>query len=225
MSDSLPVDRILVARGAEYQAVCRGLNRMVGIKPSIVAIPVGTKPLVRFLQQLPLTSESRVLVMGLCGSLLPRYQVGEIVLYQDCLDDSDTTLVQPCDRSLTALLEKHLPKKSLVRGLTSDRVICSALEKQKLSLLGADVVDMEGFAALEILTQAGIPVAMLRVISDDCHHNLPDLTAAFNADGILQPLPLAVAMLKQPLAAVRLIRGSLQGLKVLQQTTTLLFST
>lgn len=225
MSNLLPVNTILVPRGAEYQAVCRGLNRVVGMKPSVMAIPVGTKPLVRFLQQLPFTSESRVLVMGLCGSLLPRYQVGEIVLYQDCIYYPDTTLSQPCDRSLTALLEKHLPKKSLVRGLTSDRVIWSATDKQNLGLLGADVVDMEGFAALEFLTQAGASVAMLRVISDDCDHNLPDLTSAFNPDGILQPLPLAIAMLKQPIAATRLIRGSLQGLKVLEKVTTLLFST
>ncbi len=219
----LLIDTILVARGAEYQAVCRGLNRVAGGKPSVVAIPVGTKPLGRFLRQLPSIGD-RVLVMGLCGSLLPGYQVGEIVLYEDCIYPEASALTQPCDRSLTARLEKKLPKKSFVRGLTSDRVIWSATEKQKLGLLGADVVDMEGFAALEFLTQAGASVAMLRVISDDCHHNLPDLTSAFSDDGILQPLPLAIAMFKQPLAATRLIRGSLQGLKVLEQVTTLLFS-
>jgi Phosphorylase superfamily len=220
----LLIDTILVARGAEYQAVCRGLNRVAGGKPYVVAIPVGTKPLDRFLRQLPSTSGYRVLVMGLCGSLLPGYQVGEIVLYEDCIYPEASALTQPCDRSLTAQLEKKLPKKSLVRGLTSDRVIWSATEKQNLGLLGAGVVDMEGFAALEFLTQAGASVAMLRVISDDCHHNLPDLTSAFSDDGILQPLPLAIAMLKQPLAATRLIRGSLRGLKVLEQVTTLLFS-
>jgi hypothetical protein len=82
---------------------------------------------------------------------------------------------------------------------------------------------MEGFAALEILSQAGVAVAMLRVISDNCHHNIPDLTSAISADGSLQALPLAIAMLRQPIAATRLILGAMRGLEVLQDITTFLF--
>jgi len=40
---------------------------------------------------------------------------------------------------------------------------------------------------------------MLRVISDDCEHDLPDLTSALSPDGSLQPLPLAIGLLRQPL--------------------------
>jgi hypothetical protein len=112
-----------------------------------------------------------------------------------------------------------------VRALTSDRLIWSAAEKCELGkIYTAEVVDMEGFAALKVLGQAGIAVAMVRVVSDDCHHNLPDLTAALSLDGALQPLPLALGLLRQPIAAARLIRGALRGLQVLQRVTTFICS-
>jgi hypothetical protein len=48
---------------------------------------------------------------------------------------------------------------------------------------------------------------MLRVVSDDSKHDIPNLTSAINSDGSLQPLPLAITMIRQPIAATRLIRG------------------
>ncbi|MCC5613808.1 phosphorylase [Nostoc sp. CHAB 5836] len=227
MSNFLPINTILVPQGAEYQAVCRGLSGLTGSIPTVVAIPVGMKPLLKYLQQGQfLTPKSRVLIMGICGSLSDRYTVGDIVLYEDCIYQGKQ---QECDRTFTAqlhssLLTSHSPL-NLVKSLTSDRLIWSAAEKRRLGeTLAADVVDMEGFTALEFFNAAGVAVAMLRVVSDDCHHNIPDLTSAINSDGSLNPLPLATAMLRQPLAAIRLIRGSLTALNVLQQVTNLLFS-
>jgi hypothetical protein len=112
-----------------------------------------------------------------------------------------------------------------VRAFTSDRIIFSAQEKRHLGQINnADVVDMEGFAALEVLSQAGVAVAMVRVISDDSHHNIPNLTSALSPDGSLQRLPLAIAIIQQPIAATRLIRGAIHGLRSLQQVTTVLFA-
>ncbi|WP_424100902.1 phosphorylase [Moorena producens] len=114
---------------------------------------------------------------------------------------------------------------NLVRGLSSDRIISSSLEKRQLGQsYQADVVDMEGFATLSVINPKGFAVAMVRVISDDSYYNIPDLTPAISADGSLKPLPLAIGMLKQPIAATRLIRGSLRGLKVLEQLSIRLFS-
>jgi hypothetical protein len=227
---------ILVVRGAEYQAVCRGLDRATGAKPAIVSIPIGSQPLIRSLQKwqqegkLSNDSQSKVLIMGLCGSLKPRYPVGEIVLYQDCqqlpANSENTAIAADCDRPLTAQIYSHLQSQvTLVRGLTSDRLIYSAAEKRDLGEhFGADAIDMEGFAALEFFRQAGVAVAMLRVVSDDCQHDLPNLNPAISPAGTLKTLPLAMAMLQQPLAATRLIRTSLKGLQVLERVTTLLFS-
>jgi len=214
--------------------VCRGLSRVSAAKPLVIPIPVGPKPLTRYLQKLQADAhflnhaQSGVLVTGLCGSLNPRYALGEIVLYQNCVYqvNATTPLIQTCDSALTALFYSSLQEKvSLVKALTSDRVIWSAAEKRHLSeQSGTDVVDMEGFAVLECLSQAGVAIAMLRVISDDCQHDIPDLNSSVSPDGSLQPLSLASRMLRQPLAATRLIRGSLKGLKVLQEITTTLFS-
>jgi len=111
-----------------------------------------------------------------------------------------------------------------VRALTSDRLVWSAAEKRQLyRQYQAEVVDMEGYAALQVLSPANIPVAMVRVISDDCHRDLPDLNPALGADGSLQPLPLAMGLLQQPLAAARLIRGSLRGLRELGNVAAALF--
>ncbi|QLE56733.1 phosphorylase [Nostoc sp. TCL26-01] len=227
------IDTILVPQGAEYAAVRRGLSRVVvGEMPDVVPIPVGIKPLTNYLQQLlgkkiwGNEPQPKVLVMGLCGSLSQKYAVGDIVLYDNCRYCEQ---LQVCDRSLTAQLNSVLSTQHsalpFVKSLTSDRVISSATEKRHLGeTLGVDVVDMEGFAALELLHQAGVAVAMLRVVSDDCHHDIPDISAAINPDGSLQPLILAQRFLRQPVAATHLIRGSLRGLKVLEQMMRSLFS-
>ena len=212
---------IIVPQGAEYKAVCRGLTS----KQNVIPIPVGGQAVIRYLQSCQdklWNPQAKVLMMGLCGSLRDRFQVGDIVLYAECIYE---TKVQQCDRSFTAELYAHLQDQvSLVKGLTSDRVVCSAKEKLHLNeISGADVVDMEGFATLEFFQQAGVEVAMLRVVSDDSQHDIPDLTSAINSDGSLQPLPLAINMIRQPIAATRLIRGSLRGLKVLEQVTAFLF--
>ncbi|MFN6537867.1 MAG: phosphorylase [Nostoc sp. EkiNYC01] len=264
MPNFLPHDTIFVPQGAEYQAVCRGLRGVTGSIPAVLPIPVGMKPLLQYLQQSPesrrfIATKSRILIVGLCGSLSSGYGVGDLVLYQDCVYQGKR---QECDRPFTAQLgsaldivrgggagsrgenlplcppppaplllpmppalsSPHSPV-NLVKGLTSDRVIWSAAEKRGLGeTLAVDVVDMEGFTALEFFNAAGVPVAMLRVVSDNCQHDIPDLTGAIDSDGSLRPLALAMAMIRQPVAATRLIRGSLIGLKVLEQVTNQLFS-
>ena len=229
----LPIHAILVPQGSEYQAICRGLSRIVPTPP-VVPIPIGPEPLTRHLKKLQQAGyfsnhqQPRVLLMGLCGSLSHRYSIGDIVLYKACVYKSKAapSPLHPCDPTLTTLLQENLKERaSLVRSLTSDRIVWSAAEKRHLGqMYDAAVVDMEGFAALEVLSQAGVAVAMLRVVSDDCEHDLPDLTSALSPDGSLQRLPLAIGLLRQPLAATRLIRGALQGLQVLQEVTAFLFA-
>jgi hypothetical protein len=233
------IDLILVPQGAEYQSVCNGLARAVQPAPQpvpqVAPIPMGVQPVVRYLQNWQQTvpalqSAKTILVMGLCGSLNPVYEVGGRVLYNACLDNClDNCLDSQqdgwqCDRLLTQSLQSRL-KIPLVKALTSDRLIASAQEKQTLTqTYGADVVDMEGAAILKTLSPLNLSIAILRVVSDNCHQDLPDLNNAIDANGSLQPLPMALGMIRQPIAATHLIRGSLKGLKTLQILTTELFS-
>lgn len=225
MSNLLPIQIILVPQGAEYQAVCRGLISINSPKPLVLPIPIGCNALTKHLEKLQQAghfqnSPQNVLLMGLCGSLSAQYVVGDVVVYQDCINEVNSS--QSCNSELTESLSKNLKEKAyLVKGLTSDRLIHSASEKQYLGqLYNTDVVDMEGLAVLEVLKKVGI----VRVISDDIHHDLPNLASAISPDGALLPLPLALGMMRQPIATTRLIWGSLRGLRVLQNTTRLLFA-
>ncbi|HEY9847733.1 MAG TPA: hypothetical protein V6D03_16240 [Candidatus Caenarcaniphilales bacterium] len=230
----LRVSTILVPQGAEYKAVCQGLRRVPVAKPCVVPIPVGPVPLTRYLEKLraqeKLTShpQPQVLLLGLCGSLTAHHQVGDRILYQGCIDGTRASPQEfkPCSPELTTLLHQALSITTApATALTSDRFIWSAAEKHQLSQhYAAQVIDMEGFAALEVLSQAGISVGMLRVVSDNCNHDLPDLNAALSLNGTLQPWPLTMGLLRQPVAASRLIQGSLRGLQVLQELTTCLFT-
>ena len=154
-----------------------------------------------------------MLLVGLCGSLLPDYQVGDLVFYEKCLyfNQESQWQTKSCDRPLTIQLRGKLGKEvPLVSSVTSDRAISLAKEKQQLNLSSqAAVVDMEGFA---VLTSLSTRVAMLRVVSDECSQNLPDLTGTISTEGKLLSLPLTLAMLRQPLAATRLIRGFSKGI-------------
>lgn len=198
---------ILVPQGAEYQAVCQGIQSCIH-PPKVVSIPVGIAPVMHFLKQNQWQDDSSVIiVMGLCGSLSPHYQIGDGVIYQACVDDSGKVL--NCDRALSQRLQARLQVSS-VKAFTSDRVVWSAAEKQALAQTHqAAVVDMEGIA---VLSTVKAPIAMVRVISDDAQSDLPDVTSAIDTDGTLQPIPLAIAMVRHPIGAVRLIRGSLAGL-------------
>ena len=222
---SLSMTLILVPQGAEYQAVCRGLRQgnSDGQTLEVLPIPAGVEPLRRYFQgkQFGWSQTTQVLVMGVCGGLAPSYRVGEIVLYQDCLfvDSRAEVRQKNCDRTFAQQLLNQLPYPiSWVSGFTSDRLIASAPVKQDLAQrYQTDVVDMEGFIILEALEQTDIAIAMLRVISDESHQNLPDLSQAFSSEGSLKPLELTRGMLKKPLAALKLIQSSLKALKVLEQ--------
>ncbi|MBR8829266.1 MAG: phosphorylase [Gomphosphaeria aponina SAG 52.96 = DSM 107014] len=210
----LPIDVILVPRGAEYKAVCRGLSLSNSPQPEVMPIPVGINALTGYLTNYEL--KSVVLLMGLCGSLSPQYVAGDVVICRECVTKEGSW---ECDRRVTSLLEERLGVAQ-VRGYTSDRLIWSAGEKRQLGeLLQAQVVEMEGVAVLKNLPQ----VAIVRVVSDDCFGDIPDLTPAISADGSLLRVKLATTMLRNPLAARRLVWGSFKGLHKLQLITKKIF--
>lgn len=218
------IDKILVVQGAEYRAVELGLKQAkiankLGKIPQIIPIPIGEKDAEQIWQNQRFMANSqpqKVLIMGLCGSLSPQYSVGDIVLYHACIKDN---LSLATDESLTAAIQQQLNSNiPLVTALTCDRVIISATEKQTLAkTYPATVVDMEGFTYLQTLQSQNVSVAILRVVSDDIHYDLPDINCAINRQGNIETIPLMISMFRQPLAAIRLIRDSLKGLKSLEQ--------
>ena len=223
---------ILVPQGTEYKAVHEGFieKKQFSPKIKIIQIPTGFLPFKHYLKQWQRTHDfvnhppKGILLMGLGGSLSPDYQVGDKILYQKCclLSKNISALPwHPCDINLGNLIYRCFNKK-IARGkaLTSSRIITSAEEKWQLGRrYQADVVDMEGIPLLEFCNSLKIPVAMIRVISDDCQQDLPNLTPALEEDGNLNPWRLTFQMSKNPLSSIRLIRSSLKGLRTLKQVS------
>jgi hypothetical protein len=208
----LAIDLILVPRGAEYQAVCRGLEQAGAKVPEVLSIPLGRNPVINYLKGRNWQKKySRVLLMGVCGSLSPDYAVGNALLIRECSYGGE---IRKCDRNLSDTLYHHFQGDiPLVRGVTSEFLICSAKEKAELGRkTTAQAIDMEGIAVLDAFPQ----VAMLRVVSDEWDQVLPNLNCAISSTGSLQPLSLTLAFLRQPLAAMNLIRSSLQAIKKLE---------
>lgn len=221
--DDLATAALLVPQGAEYQAVCRGAGRAT---PTAIAMGRASVAQLDLLLEHP---PNRVVLLGLGGSLSPARRPGDVVVYRDCIDQGSEQRLR-CDGALYADLCQILNRQTMrakplrvttATGLTSDRVVCSAAEKRQLGQRhGAAVVDMEGFWVLERLQAQRVAVGIVRVISDGVGGDIPDLSQAMGPDGALRPLALTTAMGRSPLSALRLIRGSLQGLSVLRQVAT-----
>ncbi len=223
----MDIKAIFVPQGAEYQVVCRGLKRANKGGIPVFATPAGVLPMKRFLKtwlEIPRREDyPSVLLMGLCGSLSLQYALGDGVLYEGCLSAEITPTWGKCEQSLTKDIEAKL-SLPVVKSITRDRAISTTLAKQHLyNTYQADVVDMEGFSALEILNAARIKVAMVRTVSDGCDHDIPNLSDAFDEEGTLQTIPLITSFVSQPIAAMRLIRGSMKGLQALEKVTFRLF--
>jgi hypothetical protein len=209
---------VLVPAGAEHQAVVRALSN-AGEKPIVVAIPAGPTAFQAFLEawkDRPQWDSPGILLVGLGGSLSPKHPVGEAVLLQSVWDSTDHRAPgRGCDRTLTQQLSHQLGLP-IGTGVTCDRIITTVAEKRRLGdRYQADIVDMESAILLKSLPQARI--AVIRIISDDCDHDLPDIGDAIRPDGTLNPLRLTTGFLKQPIAALKFVRNSLQALKHLEQ--------
>lgn len=219
---------ILVPQGAEFKAVMSGLNKSQSksqaksqSKPilQVLAIPAG--PAVKgFLKQESdrLHGVTEVIVLGLCGALTNDGIIGQIGCYETCCDRSGNQYqCNPVDDLLGNQINVSW------NAVTIDTVITKTTDKQLLnSGTNCDVVDMESIWILEFMRQRGIRVTVIRVISDAVVGDLPDLSQVFDVNGALKPIELVRAFVLRPMAALRLIRGSILGLRQLTWCATMI---
>jgi len=99
-------------------------------------------------------------------------------------------------------LEKSLAGAGATRAsfVCTERIATTVEEKQKLRALhGADAVEMESDAILQICREQEIPCAVVRAISDTASENLPlDFNALSKADKSIHFGKLALAVAKSP---------------------------
>ena len=223
------IDTIIVPQGAEYRAVKAGLNKLSATRPLVIDIPIGGKNIEQtlasknFWQPKP----QQVLMMGLCGSLSPKFSVGEAILYQNCCIQPQK--YQASDRDLNLWLERKISSRKtklpVVSGLTSDRIVTTTEEKRQFAKrFTASVVDMESYYYLKLLQEQNVAVSILRIVSDDVRYDLPNLERAISKEGKIKPWIMFAQAIEKPLASLIFIRGSLKGLQQLKQITTKIFS-
>jgi adenosylhomocysteine nucleosidase len=161
------------------------------------------------------------LVSGLAGSLVPSTGGADIVVYQNCLSDQDSDRSISCPAQLVESVTRTLASNSLqsrkVTGVSSAGIVQHDEERRRLADTGASVVDMESFEIAECCASAGVPVAVLRAISDGPGARMPDLNRALGSNGRFDRWALASVLAASPLATVRLFRASRRAIAALEQ--------
>ena len=224
LNDRPAIQVIMVPAGAEYKAVKRALSR-IKQAPELVAIPAGPQAAKKFVAGWAKqhSTEGGLLLIGLGGSLSADYGVGEGVLMKQIwsgFEENESTVVE-CDHGLTAQIAARIGVAIGV-GVSCDRIITTAKEKRELGdRYSANIVDMESFSVIQTLPT--YKVAILRVISDDCQHDLPNIADAIGPDGSLRPILLTIRFISQPFAAIRFVKSGLKGLKALEALTLEIF--
>jgi hypothetical protein len=175
----------------------------------------------------PAHTPSLALVIGLAGSLTASIQEGELVIYESCVTAEGR--FEPCskqlnDRIISRLSGAGIPSR-LVTGISEPRIAGTRDEKQKLAETGAAAVDMESHEIVAVSRTVGIPVAVLRVISDNMDKAMPNFNAALNSDGEFAPVALALACARRPLATAGLLVSSSRALKTLARALNAILST
>ncbi len=204
-------DTIVVPRGAETRAVERGWPPP---RPVTLIVPAGATAGRRLNDGRPALT---ALVLGLCGALDPALRVGDAVVYARIADGARTIDLDPRLAAACAAACARAP----VDAAVVDRVVGDVAAKSALRLAtGAAVIDMEAAAIARALHARGIRVAMVRVVSDDAHTDLPDLRHVYDAGGALRPSALALALLRAPRRGARFVRNAMHALSALRTTAT-----
>ena len=157
-----------------------------------------------------------VLVIGLCGGLTASLPEGRIVAYTECLSTEATSAPLRSSKtiadSFVALLRSANIPCDPVAGITSSRFATTRDERLALAKVGATVVDMESYSILEAAATAGIPAAVLRVVSDSIKRSLPDFNRALNDSGGLDGRRALQVALGSPLRTGRLLFANRRAL-------------
>jgi len=208
------IDAIFVPRGAEARAV-RGAAKRAGSNVRVVEIGFGALAAGAAAAALREGGSLRAaLIAGVCGLLSPAFAVGETLIYAELRSKDAAPIV--LDRALAEALGALLTgAQTGIRAVASERIVTRAEAKRDLfARTSAEAVDMETYAVAERLAAAGVAVAALRIGSDAAGDRLPDIAGAAGPDG-LDGRALALAMLRDPRAGMRLIDGGLRALSAL----------
>lgn len=190
-----------------------------------------------------------VISIGLGGALSPLLKVGDVVIGENVIEASlprEAKLLAGevvvagsrasedrrgktwhCDDQWRVRLAARLPGAHQGPVIGSDTILATPAAKQHLfDTSGALAVDMESQVAARFAAARGLPLAVLRVISDDARHTLPPAAlVAMRPDGGVALGRVLWSVAKNPLqipALIRMGRGSGRAFKTLLRCRDLL---
>jgi hopanoid-associated phosphorylase len=146
-----------------------------------------------------------VISIGLAGALSPHLKVGDVVIAEQVMTGLEAW---DCHEAWRVRLMSRLPHAIPGQLFGSDLIIDKADTKSALHVAtGALAVDMESQVAARFAQARGLPLAGLRVISDDAAHALPPAAlVAMKPDGGIAIGRVLGSLLRHPLQVPSLIR-------------------
>ena len=146
-----------------------------------------------------------VISIGLAGALSPHLNVGDVVIAEKIITGVESW---DCHAGWRNRLVSHLPQAHQGTLFGSDVIIDRADTKSGLhEATGALAVDMESQVAARFATSRNLPLAGLRVISDDATHVLPPAAlVAMKPDGGIALGRVLGSLLRKPQQIPALVR-------------------
>jgi hopanoid-associated phosphorylase len=143
--------------------------------------------------------------IGLGGALDPGLAVGDIVVGSEVLRARGHWRTDP---AWTERLLARLPSARLGAIYGSNEMVLRALDKAKLRAKGgAALVDMESHVAAKLAKARGLPLAVVRVVSDTAGMSLPPaVLAGMTSDGGMNLLGVLGALAMSPRQLPALMR-------------------
>jgi hopanoid-associated phosphorylase len=158
-----------------------------------------------------------VISIGLGGALSPLLRVGDVVIGERIVTEDGAF---PCDHTWRVLLAARLAGAAQGALYGSDTVLVDAGAKSALfeASGGALAVDMESQVAARFAAERQLPLAALRIVSDDAGHALPPAAlAAMRPDGGIAPGRVLWSLAKNPLQLPALIRTGRHSSKAFKE--------
>ncbi len=192
--------------------------------PRITAVAGGGRPDL-LLERLTAAAQGAVgvLSIGLGGALDPHLKVGDVVIADEVIGEAR----RPVDEAWADRLAAALPgaRRAVVYG--SDRMILKAADKAVLHVeTGAALADMESHVAARFAAERGLPLAVVRVVSDTASTDLPRaVTCGLKPDGGMNLIGVLAALAADPRqlpALIRTGRDAETAFRALQALTPLL---
>lgn len=130
----------------------------------------------RLLNDFQLTA---VISFGVAGALVDRFTLGEITIATDVIELHSGRV--HCDSELSRISGSVIDELgypcSSTTSLTVTHVVSDPADKARLhSETGAETVEMESYAIGRLASEAGVPFAVIRAISDLDETRLPDFS-------------------------------------------------